>query len=266
MICNWVGERQAAGRRDRGSAWSIHKKLVPSKHPLAIFWCWYWWLESLIIFNSFHFLPRLQTGLGRTLAISRFPNTGEDYYSPRIMTSWCFCLTKQHKFQSIERFISQSPASVFVQYTIMGITTKNACISIHLYLLASAPASDTAVFVGYIKRPDGLLSLLISGNAVLMPSAGCWMLDPPAVSSITVITDTFCTHNDAGIEQKMNIIVPIIISSHLPQSSQPSPGLTRPTTTLEREKTTRYEASFIFIFGPRAILTDQLFEAILSNQ
>ena len=101
---------------------------------------------------------------------------------------------------------------------------------------------------------------------VLMPSAGYWMLDPPAVSSITVITDTFCTHNDAGIEQKMNIIVPIIISSHLPQSSQPSPGLTRPTTTLEREKTTRYEASFIFIFGPRAILTDQLFEAILSNQ
>ena len=60
-----------------------------------------------------------------------------------------------------------------------------------------------------------------------MPSAGCWMLDPPAVSSITVITDTFCTHNDAGIEQKMNIIVPIIISSHLPQSSQPSLGLTR---------------------------------------
>lgn len=94
------------------------------------------------------------------------------------------------------------------------------------------------------------------------------MLDPPAVSSITVITDTFCTHNDAGIEQKMNIIVPIIISSHLPQSSQPSPGLTRlpaaaagPQQQLwrEREKATRYGASFIFIFGLRAILTDQLF-------
>ena len=106
-----------------------------------------------------------------------------------------------------------------------------------------------------------------------MLSDGCWMLDPPAVSSITVITDTFCTHNDAGIEQKMNIIVPIIISSHLPQSSQPSPGLTRlpvwtTTTTLKRErkKATRYGASFIFIFGLRAILTDQLFEAILSNQ
>ena len=85
---------------------------------------------------------------------------------------------------------------------------------------------------------------------MLMPSAGCWMLDPPAVSSITVITDTFCTHNDAGIEQKMNIIVPIIISSHLPQSSQPSPCLTRLlaiTTTLKREKTTRY-GGFIYIY------------------
>lgn len=106
---------------------------------------------------------------------------------------------------------------------------------------------------------------------MLMLSDGCWMLAPPAVSSITVITDTFCTHNDAGIEQKMNIIVPIIISSHLPQSSQPSPGLTRlpvdhNNNSGEREKATRYGASFIFIFELRAILTDQLFEAILSNQ
>ena len=177
MICNWVGERQAAERRDRGSAWSIHKKLVPSKHPLVIFWCWYWWLESLIIFNSFHFLPRLQTGLGRTLAISRFPNTGEDYYSPRIMTSWCFCLTKQHKFQSIERFISQSPASVFVQYTIMGITTKNACISIHpRFCLASAHKdTDTAVFCWlYLK---GLVSwYLVMACWCCLMVAGCWIL------------------------------------------------------------------------------------------
>ena len=153
MICNWVGVRRPGGR-DRDSAWSIHKKLGPSKHPLVIFWCWYWWLESLIIFNSFHFL-RLGKGWAATLAISRFPNPGEDYYSPRIMTPWCFCRTKQHKFQTIERFISQSPASVFVQYTIMGITTKNACISIHLrFYLASAPAVDTQTllhFVGYLK-------------------------------------------------------------------------------------------------------------------
>ena len=130
-----------------------------------------------------------------------------------------------------------------------------------LYLLAS-----TVVLLIIWKG----LSLLISGNAMLMPSAGCWMLDPPAVSSITVITDTFCTHNDAGIEQKMNIIVPIIISSHLPQSSQPSPcltGLLAITTTLRRERRQLVTgASFIFIFGPRASLTDQLFEAILSNQ
>ena len=48
----------------------------------------------------------------------------------------------------------------------------------------------------------------------------------------------------------MNIIVPIIISSHLPQSSQPSPCLTRLltiTTTLKREKTTRY-GGFIYIY------------------
>ena len=85
------------------------------------------------------------------------------------------------------------------------------------------------------------------------------MLDPPAVSSITVITDTFCTHNDAGIEQKMNIIVPIIISSHLPQSSQPSPGLTRlpaaaagPQQQLWREREREREGNslrgFIYIY------------------
>ena len=88
-----------------------------------------------------------------------------------------------------------------------------------------------------------------------MLSDGCWMLDPPAVSSITVITDTFCTHNDAGIEQKMNIIVPIIISSHLPQSSQPSPGLTRlpaaaagPQQQLWREREGNSLRGFIYIY------------------
>ena len=167
------------------------------------------------------------------------------------MTPWCFCLTKQHKFQTIERFISQSPASLFVQYTIMGITTKNACISIHLrFYLASAPVDTvTAVFCWLFKWPG----LQISGNAMLMLSDGGWMLGPPAVSSITVITDTFCTHNDAGIEQKMNIIVPIIISSHLPQSSQPSPGLTRlpvwnTTTTLKREREGNSLLGFIYIY------------------
>ena len=84
---------------------------------------------------------------------------------------------------------------------------------------------------------------------MLMLSDGCWMLDPPAVSSITVITDTFCTHNDAGIEQKMNIIVPIIISSHLPQSSQPSPGLTAGTQQqLWRRREGNSLRGFIYIY------------------
>ena len=107
----------------------------------------------------------------------------------------------------------------------------------------------TAVFCWLFKWPG----LQISGNAMLMLSDGGWMLGPPAVSSITVITDTFCTHNDAGIEQKMNIIVPIIISSHLPQSSQPSPGLTRlpvwnTTTTLKREREGNSLLGFIYIY------------------
>ena len=60
--------------------------------------------------------------------------------------------------------------------------------------------------------------------ACLLSLTKTWVaVSPLAESSITVITDTFCTHNDAEIEQKMNIIVPIIISSHLPQCRPQTP-------------------------------------------
>ena len=60
--------------------------------------------------------------------------------------------------------------------------------------------------------------------ACLLSLTKTWVaVSPLAESSITVITDTFCTHNDAEIKQKMNIIVPIIISSHLPQCRPQTP-------------------------------------------
>ena len=47
----------------------------------------------------------------------------------------------------------------------------------------------------------------------------------------------------------MNIIVPIIISSHLPQSSQPSPGLTGgPQQQLWREREGNSLRGFIYIY------------------
>ena len=169
MICNWVGERREGG----GEIEALLEVFTKNWCPASIHWLYSdAGIDDLSLWLfSTHFISCFRQGWAATLAISRFPNTGEDYYSPRIMTPWCFCLTKQHKFQTIERFISQSPASVFVQYTIMGITTKNACISIHLRLcLASAHQdTDTAVFCWLHLK--GLVSWYL-----VMACWCCWWL------------------------------------------------------------------------------------------